>query len=355
MIRARSQIVPIAPQLNVQNVNVATHGEVEQGDANNANTGQANQQENSSKGASSGSWQRNDSDQKQIQIVPIAPQKNLQNVNVLTGGDVEQGDANNANTGQASQQENTSKGGHGSPAPASTCGYCSTPTSGGGQKNDSDQHQIQIVPIAPQANLQNVNVLTFGDVEQGNANNANTGQANQQSNSSGSGAYQPQPCYSNCGPPNSQPKPCEPKPEPKPCPKPEPKPCEPRSEPKPCPKPEPKPCEPRSEPKPCEPKPEPKPCEPKPEPKPCDYKQGPKKGKGKSYSPKGQHNSSSQKQIQIVPIAPQLNVQNVNVLTFGDVKQGNANNANTGQANQQQNTLKPAPHKPSEQPPVFMT
>ena len=51
-----------------------------------------------------------------------------------------------------------------------------------------------------------------------------------------------------------------------------------------------------------------------------------------------QSNRNEQKQIQIVPIAPQLNVQNVNVLTFGDVEQGNANNANTGQANQQENT-----------------
>ena len=49
--------------------------------------------------------QSNESDQKQVQVVPIAPQVNAQNVNVLAGG-VSQGDANNANTGQAAQQEN---------------------------------------------------------------------------------------------------------------------------------------------------------------------------------------------------------------------------------------------------------
>ena len=42
-----------------------------------------------------------------------------------------------------------------------------------------------MIPIAPQLNLQNVNLLTFGDVTQGNVNNANTGQATQQSNSVG--------------------------------------------------------------------------------------------------------------------------------------------------------------------------
>jgi hypothetical protein len=48
-----------------------------------------------------------------------------------------------------------------------------------------------------------------------------------------------------------------------------------------------------------------------------------------------------------------VNVQNVNLLTFGDVEQGNANNANTGQANQQANTVKgPSTHKPENTPPV---
>jgi hypothetical protein len=98
----------------------------------------------------------------------------VQNVNVLTFGDVEQGNANNANTGQANQQENTRHG--------SSCG-CGSPS--GGQSNRSEQQQVQIAPFAPQVNVQNVNVLTFGDVEQGNANNANTGQASQQSNRSG--------------------------------------------------------------------------------------------------------------------------------------------------------------------------
>ncbi len=117
--------------------------------------------------------QSNESDQGQIQVVPVAPQLNVQNANVATHGEVEQGDANNANTGQASQQENTAA----APAPVAAP-----------QSNDSDQSQIQVVPIAPQANVQNVNVATHGDVEQGDANNANTGQANQQENTSSSQA-----------------------------------------------------------------------------------------------------------------------------------------------------------------------
>jgi hypothetical protein len=277
------QFVPIAPQVNVQNVNVATHGDVEQGDANNANTGQANQQENTSKGGhsspapsttcgscskpNSGGGQSNDSDQSQIQIVPMAPQVNVQNVNVATHGDVEQGDANNANTGQASQQENTSKAGHGSPAPSSKCGSCSKPNSGGGQSNDSDQSQIQIVPVAPQKNVQNVNLFTFDDVKQGDANNANTGQANQQHNSQASSrpSYA-KPAPNGYGKSSSQ----------------------------------------------------------------CDRCDSTRSG----Y----QSNRSEQKQIQFIPIAPQHNFQNVNVFTGGDVRQGDVNNANTGQANQQENS-----------------
>jgi hypothetical protein len=50
-----------------------------------------------------GNWSR----QKQFQFIPIAPQANFQNVNFLTSGYVEQGDVNNANTGQANQQQNT--------------------------------------------------------------------------------------------------------------------------------------------------------------------------------------------------------------------------------------------------------
>ena len=57
--------------------------------------------------------QSNDSDQGQVQVIPIAPQLNVQNVNVLSGG-VSQGNANNANTGQAAQQEN---GGQSAPVP----------------------------------------------------------------------------------------------------------------------------------------------------------------------------------------------------------------------------------------------
>jgi hypothetical protein len=49
-----------------------------------------------------------------------------------------------------------------------------------------------------------------------------------------------------------------------------------------------------------------------------------------------------------------VNVQNVNLLTLGNVEQGNANNANTGQANQQANTvLGPSKHKPDNTPPVM--
>jgi hypothetical protein len=51
-----------------------------------------------------------------------------------------------------------------------------------------------------------------------------------------------------------------------------------------------------------------------------------------------QGNRSWQQQLQFIPIAPQLNAQNVNLLTWGYISQGDANNANTGQANQQENT-----------------
>src|SRR5581483_5969833 len=57
-----------------------------------------------------------------------------------------------------------------------------------------------------------------------------------------------------------------------------------------------------------------------------------------SHTQQSQSNGSNQGQIQILPIAPQLNAQNVNVLTSGGVDQGDANNANTGQASQQSNT-----------------
>jgi hypothetical protein len=376
-VQSQIQVVPIAPQANVQNVNVLTVGDVEQGDANNANTGQANQQENSSQSAparngytpkspcceskQTSGGQSNRNRQEQIQVVPIAPQLNVQNVNVLTFGEVEQGDANNANTGQANQQENSSKGNQAATpvwksGPGYSCNCGSKPS--GGQSNWSKQKQIQIIPIAPQANFQNVNVLTFGEVEQGDANNANTGQANQQENSrSGARPQSPPSCREKCGPP----RPCEckpePKPEPNPCgckpePKPQPNPCECKPEPKP----QPNPCEckpePKPQPNPCEckpePKPQPNPCEckpePKPQPKPCEckpaYQPQPKPECGCHSKPSGQSNWNKQKQIQFIPIAPQLNVQNVNVLTLGDVEQGDANNANTGQANQQKNTTK---------------
>jgi hypothetical protein len=286
------QVLPIAPQLNVQNVNVLTSGDVQQGDANDANTGQANQQEGTqvavqqgggeSKGSPCGSCsqaqpepsgsadqsvdqhQGNESDQKQVQVVPIAPQANVQNVNAGTGGNVSQGDANNANTGQANQQENTQVAVQSGGGP----GGGQSQTTDQAQGNTSSQGQAQIVPIAPQANVQNVNVLTSGDVRQGDANNANTGQANQQQNTQvavqkGSGG----PSHDGCD------------------------------------------------------------CNPK----------GPRPGSGDPAANQHQGNWSKQKQVEVVPVAPQLNVQNVNVGT-SDVRQGDANNANTGQASQQHNT-----------------
>ncbi len=283
--QSQVQVVPIAPQVNVQNVNVLTGGDVDQGDANNANTGQANQQQNTQVavqkdgGDPSGGQsqtvdqgQGNHSSQGQLQVVPIAPQVNVQNVNVGTHGDVEQGDANNANTGQANQQHNTqvavqkSSGG----SRHDGCNCSSAPTGGDPsisqhQGNSSTQKQIQIVPIAPQANVQNVNVLTFGDVHQGDANNANTGQANQQHNTqvavqkTGGGPTKTDGC--------AQPS-----------------------------------------------------------------------GSGEQSVTQRQGNWSGQKQIQFIAVAPQLNLQNVNLGTWGDVRQGDVNNANTGQANQQSGT-----------------
>ena len=299
------QVVPIAPQVNVQNVAVGNQGDVEQGNANNANTGQANQQENTVVGGSADSKhedadsstttsktscgcpkhdggsknsttdQSNHSDQSQVQIVPIAPQVNVQNVAAGNHGDVEQGNANNANTGQANQQENTQvsgsggrekdRFGHDDSRGEKGREWSSHKRSDGSvsarQSNRSEQHQFQFVPIAPQLNVQNVALLNDGDVEQGNANNANTGQANQQENTASAGH----------GSDGS-----------------------------------------------------------------WDGKWNDGRSSG-SVSAR-QRNSSEQKQGQFIPIAPQLNVQNVALLNDGDVEQGNANNANTGQANQQENT-----------------
>jgi hypothetical protein len=352
------QIVPIAPQLNVQDVNVLT-GDVEQGDAANANTGQTAQQENTAVGQSQAGSQSNESSQGQVQVVPVAPQANVQNVNVATFGDVEQGDAANANTGQTAQQENTAKGAAGTSPAKHGCGGCTPSKHSGGQSNRGFQEQVQVVPIAPQANLQNVNVLTFGDVEQGDAANANTGQTTQQENTrvSPHDKQEPKRCYDACKPQyGPEPRPCgsydacEPQPKPRPCDsqakhgsygehgsydR-----CEPRPEPKP------RPCDSQAKHGSygehgsydrCEPRPEPK---PRPKPKPCGSY-----GKHRSHPPEhggGQRNESRQGQVQILPIAPQLNVQNVNLLTFGDVEQGDAANANTGQVAQQSNRLLPA-------------
>jgi hypothetical protein len=364
------QVVPVAPQANVQNVNVATFGDVEQGDAANANTGQAAQQENTgaashhgssskSGGESHAGAQENTSHQGQVQVIPVAPQANVQNVNVATFGDVEQGDAANANTGQTAQQENTAKGAAGTSPAKHGCGGCTPSKHSGGQSNRGFQEQVQVVPIAPQANLQNVNVLTFGDVEQGDAANANTGQTTQQENTrvSPHDKQEPKRCYDACKPQyGPEPRPCgsydacEPQPKPRPCDsqakhgsygehgsydR-----CEPRPEPKP------RPCDSQAKHGSygehgsydrCEPRPEPK---PRPKPKPCGSY-----GKHRSHPPEhggGQRNESRQGQVQILPIAPQLNVQNVNLLTFGDVEQGDAANANTGQVAQQSNRLLPA-------------
>ena len=254
--------------------------------------------------------QGNVSDQQQIQVVPIAPQVNVQNVNIATFDDVEQGNANNANTGQAAQQENTQvavQDGSG------TTGGGQSQTGRQGQGNASEQGQIQFIPIAPQVNVQNVNVLTFDDVSQGNANNANTGQATQQENTQvavqdGSnrrvGGWKGFDCK------------CSDK---------------------------------------WEPKQKPNPCtcsswHPHHNPHHCgcsSWHRQPKhhcscspmpSGSGKQSIRQSQRNWSQQKQVQFIPIAPQANAQNVNILTFGDVSQGNVNNANTGQATQQQNT-----------------
>jgi len=286
--QSQVQVVPIAPQVNVQNVNVLTGGNVDQGDANNANTGQANQQQNTQVavqkdggGDPSGGpsqtvdqGQGNHSSQGQLQIVPIAPQVNVQNVNVGTYGDVQQGDANNANTGQANQQHDTqvavqkSSGG----SQHDGCNCPSGPPPGDPsisqhQGNSSTQKQVQIIPIAPQANVQNVNVLTFGDVHQGDANNANTGQANQQQNTQVAVQKAGKAGERSCAPPWSVPS-------------------------------------------------------------------------GSTSQSVSQHqgNHSWQKQLQFIPIAPQLNAQNVNFLTWGYISQGDVNNANTGQANQQEST-----------------
>ena len=143
-----------------------------------------------------------------MQIIPIAPQLNAQNVNVLTFGDVNQGNANNANTGQAVQQQNTQTGAASQQDTRWTPGDGRSQQGGSwaGQSNDSDQGQVQIIPIAPQLNLQNVNALTFGDVNQGNANNANTGQASQQQNTwvNGGGPRGSKPCESKCDPGRSR-------------------------------------------------------------------------------------------------------------------------------------------------------
>ncbi len=345
------QFIPIAPQANAQNVNILTFGEVSQGNVNNANTGQATQQQNtqvavqrdgtedrngcgcssrqnhgSGGGESIRQGQGNSSEQQQIQVVPIAPQVNVQNVNVLTFDDVEQGNANNANTGQATQQENTQvavQDGSG------TTGGGQSQTGRQGQGNASDQGQIQFIPIAPQVNVQNVNVLTFDDVSQGNANNANTGQATQQENTQVAvqdganrsvGGWKGFDC--NCSDK------WEPKAKPNPCA------CSswhPHHRPHHC-----GGCSswhPRHKPHHCG-------CsswhwQPKHH---CTCSPIPSSGSGKQSIRQSQRNWSQQKQVQFIPIAPQANAQNVNILTFGDVSQGDVNNANTGQATQQQNT-----------------
>jgi hypothetical protein len=348
------QVVPVAPQVGVQNVNVLPLGDVEQGDANNANTGQAVQQENAAAGQGSyqgdgrslaaGPSQQNAAAQQQVQVVPVAPQVSVQNVNVLPLGDVEQGDANNANTGQAVQQENDRVSGrHGEQGPKQ-CGQWCGPTH---EPEPKPKPKPKPKPCAwdhgqkPCAPKPEPKPCSWHHGQ----NPCPPGHK-----------PEPRPCPEHetkpC-PPKHELKPCppghKPKPEPRPCPEQETKPCPQKHESKPCPpepKPEPKPCPQKHESKPCPPKHESKPCppEPKPEPRPRPPKHEPKpcppSKPAQGHEPE-QRNVSGQQQVQIVPIAPQLNVQNVNLLGLGAVSQGSANNANTGQAAQQSNNLLP--------------
>jgi hypothetical protein len=183
-----------------------------------------------------------------------------------------------------------------------------------------------------------VNILTFGDVSQGDANNTNSGQATQQDATqvilqdrrSGGGKCD------KCPPPKHEPKPCE-------CPPPKNE--EPKHEPKPCECPPPKQEEPKHEPKPCEcppPKHEKPKCDPcgkkhgKPKCDPCFRKKHSKRS-GQSARQR-QANVAEQEQVQIATLNEQANLQNVNILTFDPVSQGDANNSNSGQAAQQENT-----------------
>ena len=79
-----------------------------------------------------------------------------QNVNVLNGG---------VSTGQREQRQHGSGGPAGERAavgPRLPGAYKGDggPARPPAQQNDSDQGQVQVVPIAPQLNVQNVNALT---------------------------------------------------------------------------------------------------------------------------------------------------------------------------------------------------
>ncbi|MGB2874673.1 MAG: hypothetical protein WBB76_04275, partial [Gaiellaceae bacterium] len=141
---------------------------------------------------------------------------------IANSGDTYQGDANNTNSGQANQQENRQASFSGDNHKSSDCGCsqpkekpqgdcgcsqpkeqshgdcgCSQPKeqshgdcgcsqkkddSGQSQTNSGRQSQVQILTESEQFNLQNLSVLNSGDTYQGDANNSNSGQANQQEN-----------------------------------------------------------------------------------------------------------------------------------------------------------------------------
>src|SRR5919109_64613 len=123
-----------------------------------------------------GQSQSNSSRQSQVRIGTVSNQANVQNLSAGNFGDTYQGDANNANSGQASQQENRQASisfGHGC-----GCDGSADPS----QSNSSRQKQVQIGTVSNQANVQNLSAGNFGDTSQGDANNANSGQASQQEN-----------------------------------------------------------------------------------------------------------------------------------------------------------------------------
>src|SRR5438094_82347 len=107
-------------------------------------------------------------------------------VSLFNPSDTYQGDANNTNSGQASQQENrqASFGGSGHKQDCGCDGKCGKDggTSGQSQRNSGRQSQLQILTASHQLSLQNLSIANSGDTYQGDANNTNSGQASQQEN-----------------------------------------------------------------------------------------------------------------------------------------------------------------------------